>query len=105
MKRGVMRQSVLLESKHVSILRRLRGGFQNDAAEKIWNDHIGNNAFVRHRDQCPICQEAIEKTRDTTFVEYLAGQRPEWCAEGVRIFDQMLDEVLEKVDEALSTGN
>jgi len=80
-------------------------GFKNDAADKIWNDHIGNNAFVRHRDQCALCQDVIIRTRNMTMRQYLAGQRPAWCADGERIFKEMLDEVVEQIDETLVNQN
>jgi len=81
----------------MTIAKRRSSGFQNDAAEKIWNDHVGNNAFVRHRDQCAVCL-AVYQTRE-------ALRSVTWCPEGERVFDQMLDEVLAEVDEAIATGN
>jgi len=113
--------------------KRTRSGFQNDAADKIWNDHIGNNPFVWHRDQCPICLEAY-KTRSirpptwcpigehitdsgvfsrhfakcppcrAIYTTHLENNPPAWCPEGDRIFEQTLDEIDAQIDEA-RTGN
>lgn len=80
-----------------SRLRRLHGLPKNDAADKIWDDHLGNNPFVRHRDQCAICLDAY-RTR-------LPGLPGQWCAEGNQIFDKMLDETLAKIDETLANQN
>ena len=77
--------------------RRSRSGFDNAAADKIWNDHLGNNAFVRHREQCAICT--------STYLVRRPGQPGKWCIEGDRIFDAMLDEVYERIDEALANQN
>jgi hypothetical protein len=77
--------------------RRSRGVPKNDAADKIWNDHLGNNAFVWHRDQCAVCLEAYE-TR-------LPSQTPAWCPDGDRIFHEMLDEVCAQMDEAIENQN
>jgi hypothetical protein len=78
-------------------MKTTRSGFQNEAADKIWCDHLGNNAFVWHRDQCPACQE-VAKTA-------VPGRHPAWCPEGERIFNEMIDDVLERVKEALENQN
>jgi hypothetical protein len=78
--------------------KKTENGFDNDAAEKIWTDHIGNNLFVQHRDQCALCL--------ATFKANQAGQpfTPS-CAEGERVFDMMLEEVDEKIDEVTQNQN
>jgi hypothetical protein len=77
--------------------KKTRSGFDNDAADKIWNDHIGNNAYVRHRDQCATCAEA--------FVARQAGRPTTMCATGERIFHEMLDEVDAKIEEIRRNQN
>lgn len=115
--------------------RKALGARKNDAADKIWNDHLGNNAFVRHRDQCVICLE-VYKTHlpkeppvwcpasacildESAAVQHhvqcaacreayrawLPKQPPAWCPDGERIFDQMIDEVCEQMDEAITNQN
>lgn len=73
--------------------------FKNDAADKIWNDHLGNNAYVRHRDSCPTCLQAY----------WDRASKPDAacpdCPEGARIFDAVLEEIFEKIDEALLNQN
>jgi len=115
-------------------MRRDRGLPKNDAADKIWNDHLGNNAFVWHRDQCETCLK-VYKTRllepptwcpDSArlldesarlqhhaqcsacleaYREALQKRPPAWCPEGDRIFNQMLDEVCAQMDEAIENQN
>lgn len=73
--------------------------FKNDAADKIWSDHLGNNAYVRHRDDCSTCLQAYRarsSKQDASCPD---------CPEGAQIFDAMLDEVLKKIDEALLNQN
>ena len=77
--------------------KKTRSGFSNDAADKIWNDHLGNNAFTKHRDQCAVCLE-VYRTR-------VFGQPAQWCTDGDRIFDAMLAEVEEKISEVLRHQN
>lgn len=77
--------------------KRTRSGFQNATADKIWNDHVGNNAFVRHRDRCAICLDAF-RTR-------IPEQRAAWCNEGERIFDAMLDEIHANINDVLMNQN
>ena len=74
-----------------------RSGFASDAADKIWNDHLGDNVFVRHRDSCATCLAAY-KARGL-------GQRCAGCPDGERIFDEMLDEVCARIDEVRANGN
>ena len=78
-------------------MTRTKYGFSNDAADKIWADHLGNNAFVDHRDACTTCSEAFRKRR--------AGQAAEDCADGKRIFDEVLEEVYGKIDEVTRHQN
>ncbi len=78
--------------------KKTRSGFSNDAAEKIWNDHLGNNLFVQHRDQCPHCLAAYQGNQ--AGAAYTAP-----CAEGARVFDRMLDEVDEKIFEVSRNQN
>lgn len=75
--------------------KRGSSGFRNDAADKIWNDHLGNNAFTRHRDQCAECLAFMHASAD-------AYAR---CPEGERIFNEMIDDVLTQIDEALLRQN
>ena len=75
-------------------MKKTQSGFQSDAADRIWNDHLGNNAYTRHRDQCPACLTAYET----------AG-RSAPCPDGLRIFDELLADVYERVDEALVNHN
>jgi len=79
--------------------KKTRNGFDNDAAEKIWTDHIGNNIYVQHRDQCVTCL-ASYRTRQS-------GQSGplQLCADGDRIFDAMLEEVDEKIFEVTRNQN
>lgn len=72
--------------------KRGSSGFTNSAADKIWNDHLGNNAYVRHRAQCTLCRAC-------------QGEPCTCCAEGSRIFDVMLEEVLTEIDEVLTNQN
>jgi hypothetical protein len=76
-------------------MKKTRSGFTNAAADKIWNDHIGNNAFVRHRDQCAICLDVIKRD--------VPGQRG--CDDGERIFEEMLDEIYAKIEETFVNQN
>ena len=78
--------------------KKTRNGFSNDAAEKIWTDHLGNNAYVRHRDQCEHCLAAYKAKQEG---------RPHAppCPEGERIFDAMLEEVDEKIFEVSRNQN
>ena len=77
--------------------RKTHNGFDNDAAEKIWNDHLGNNTFVEHRDGCSTCLDAFRKRRQ--------GRSAAFCVDGERIFDAVLDEVYEKIDEVTLKQN
>ena len=77
--------------------KKTSSGFANDAADKIWNDHLGNNAFVQHRNQCATCSDA--------FRERSPGQQASWCTDGSRIFDNVLDEVYAKIDEVTLNQN
>lgn len=73
-------------------------GFGNDAADAIWNNHLGNNRYVEHRDQCPICLAAYKANQaGLTYTPM--------CAEGERVFDAMLEEVDEKIFEVLQNQN
>lgn len=63
-------------------------GFANAAADKIWNDHLGNNAFVDHRKQCEQCATTLTL-----------------CLDGDRILSAVLDEVMMRVDEAIQNQN
>lgn len=72
-----------------------RHGFSNHAAEKIWNDHLGNNAFVTRRDQCETCLAAY----------YSKPPRHTSCAEGLQILEAVIDEVFTKIDEANANQN
>lgn len=76
-------------------MKRGRSGFTNPTADAIWNAHVGNNAFVRHRDVCPVCLEVYES----------CVQTPRWCSEGDRIFEQMLDEVHAQIDDVMTRQN
>jgi hypothetical protein len=76
---------------------RKASGFSSDAADKIWNDHLGNNAFVEHRDRCAMCLAAF-RTRQP-------GQEAALCRDGARIFNEMLDEVYAKIDEVTANQN
>jgi hypothetical protein len=78
--------------------KKTRNGFWNDAADKIWTDHLGNNRFVEHRDQCTHCLAAFKANQ--------AGQpfTPS-CAEGERAFDAMLEEVDDKIFEVMQNQN
>jgi hypothetical protein len=78
-------------------MKRVRSGYTNMAADKIWNDHIGNNAFVRHRDACSICLK-VYKSR-------VGFQLANWCLEGDRIFDEMIDEVYAQIEDVLTHQN
>ena len=86
-------------------------GFKNDAADKIWNDHVGNNVFVHHRDQCPNCQDSIKTWRETyqtveaEIEAWRAGKKNRWCPEGERLFHEMFDETMAKIDEAMENQN
>jgi hypothetical protein len=71
-----------------------RYGFSNDAAEAIWADHLGNNAFVRHRDQCSACTAAYQQQAQALY-----------CNEGNRIFHEVLDDVFDRIDETKRNGN
>ena len=89
--------------------KRSSSGLQNDAADKIWNDHLGNNAFVKHRDQCSSCLAAYE-ARGVSDALKRAGyggepQRITGCPEGERIFDEMLDAVCAQMDEVMQNQN
>lgn len=72
---------------------RTRHGFSSDAAEKIWTDHLGNNAFVTHRDQCATCSAARP----------IFGM--DGCSEGMKILETVLDEVFAKIDEVNANKN
>ena len=82
----------------MSPMKRGRSGFENAAADKIWCDHLGNNAFVWHRDQCATCLAAY-KARGTGDAE--ASD----CPEGARIFSEMMDDVLTRIEEAIAEQN
>ena len=116
-------------------MRRAYGLPKNDAADKIWADHIGNNAFVRHRDQCATCLEtyrnrsskqppdwcplsALFTDEDAQLQHHIScavcmaayrasvpKEPAEWCPEGDRIFNEMLDEVYARMDEARENQN
>lgn len=77
---------------------------KNDAVDKIWDDHLGNNAFVWHRDQCTTClpayQDRLRRRR-----QLLPEQPHGWCTDGERIFDEVLDEVCDKMDEVIDNQN
>jgi len=79
--------------------KKTSSGYANDAADKIWDDHLGNNNYVQHRDQCVTCLASYRTRR--------SGQSGplQLCAEGDRIFDAMLEEVDEKIFEALQNQN
>jgi hypothetical protein len=109
-------------------------GFSNDAAEAIWAEHLGNNAFVWHRDQCPTCLQAYETrlpphdpvwcpigqsiadeeaaTRHhiqcavcrTAFRAWFPKEPAAWCPEGERIFKEVINDVLDRIDET-ENGN
>jgi len=74
-----------------------RSGFADSLADAIWNDHVGNNAFVTHRDQCPKCLAAY---RAKVF-----DKRGLWCEEGDRIFSEVIEDVHARIDEALANRN
>jgi hypothetical protein len=74
---------------------RTRSGFGNAAADKIWNDHLGNNAFVWHRNQCVTCLEAYHSQPPVNT----------GCIEGLRILEAVIDEVLTKIDEVRTNQN
>ena len=113
-------------------LRRRSGLPKNDAADQIWDDHLGANVFTRHRDQCETCSgvyrtrveppawcpngehlgaEAIVQHHEQCAVcqeayrAWLPKHQPVWCPEGERLFGQMLDEVCEQMDEAIENQN
>lgn len=75
-------------------MRRTRSGFSNLAADKIWNDHIGNNEYTRHRDQCSTCLAAFRAADPTRR-----------CSDGVRIFGEMLARVDAEIHEVLLNQN
>jgi len=77
--------------------RKTRSGFDNDAAEKIWRDHLGNNAFVHHRNQCATCSASFEARK--------AGRSGTMCDEGDRLFDEMLEGVDAKIEEVTLNQN
>jgi hypothetical protein len=77
--------------------KKTRSGFDNYAADKIWNDHIGNNAYVRHRDQCTACTQA--------FIAQQAGQPRAMCTEGDRIFIEMLEQIDAQIEEVRRNQN
>jgi hypothetical protein len=74
-----------------------RSGFSDFLADAIWNDHVGNNAFVTHRDQCPKCLAAYHAK--------VFDKRGLWCAEGDRIFIAVIEDVHARIDEALTNRN
>ena len=78
--------------------KRYPSGFTNAAADQIWQDHLGNNAFVRHRDQCPTCLATYQIRRP-------GSTTPPWCPEGERTFAEMIDDVYTRIEEALKNQN
>lgn len=67
--------------------RLTRSGFPDAASDKIWCDHLGNNAFVRHRDRCSTCLER------------------QLCREGDEILGAVIDEVVAQIDEVRRNRN
>jgi hypothetical protein len=76
---------------------RTHSGFSDPLADAIWNEHLGNNAFVTHRDQCPKCLAAYHAK--------VFDKRGLWCSEGDRIFVEMIDDVYDRIDESLTNRN
>jgi hypothetical protein len=82
--------------------KKTRSGFWNDAADKIWSDHLGNNVFVEHRDQCRVCLE-VYRARCSGVPWWSEGTK--MCNDGERIFDAMLEEIDQKLDEVQQNQN
>lgn len=82
-----------------------KSGFDNDAADKIWNDHIGRNAFVLHRDQCPVCQASCDANSQFVVNDVQRYRRYRGCDEGERIFEEVLDKTLAEIDEVMKNQN
>jgi hypothetical protein len=70
---------------------------RNEAADKIWNDHLGNNAYVWHRDQCTTCLAA--------YKDRGRGLATADCPEGAAIYSKMIDDICDKMDEAIINQN